>query len=97
METINIIEEKKNDLFKRKEIVAEVRSSKIPSRDELLDIVAKKFSAEKQVVVVERIKGKFGSSSFRFFAKVYASEKDKEKVERKSKKNKKSEVSAQTV
>lgn len=94
-ENLKIIEEKKNDLFKRKEIIAEVHSLKIPSKEEILEMVAKKFSADKNTIVVERVRGKFGVSAFKFFAKVYSSEQEKDKIERKSKKDKKTEAPAQ--
>jgi len=97
MDSIKILQEKENNLFKRKEIKAEIHASKAPSKEEISGMLAKKFSADKQAIVIENIRGKFGSSSFMIFAKIYHSEKDKEKIEPKSKKDKKAEVAAGQV
>ena len=65
MDSIKIIQEKENNLFKRKEIQAEIQVSKnVPSKEEVSELIAKKFSAEKQAIVIEKINGKFGSSLF---------------------------------
>ncbi len=89
MDSIKILEEKENHVFKRKEIKAEMHASKVPSKEEILELIAKKFSTEKQAVVIETIRGKFGSSLFFIYAKIYKSVQDKEKIEPKSKKGKK--------
>jgi len=93
MDSIKIIQEKENNLFKRKEIQAEINALKVPSKEELSELIAKKFSAEKQAIVIEKINGKFGSSLFMISAKIYHSSADKDKIEPKSKKDKKSEAS----
>ena len=97
MDTIKIIKEKENNLFKRKEIHAEMHAQKVPSKEELSELIAKKFSAEKNAVVIEKINGKFGSSLVMISAKIYHSEEDKNKIEPKSKKDKKVEASAPTA
>jgi ribosomal protein S24E len=89
MDSINIIEEKENKVLKRKEIKAEINAQKVPNREEISELIAKKFSVEKQAVVIENINGKFGSSVFLIYAKIYSSIQDKEKIEPKSKKDKK--------
>lgn len=92
MDSIKILHEKDNALFKRKEIVAEIHAEKVPSKEEASDLIAKKFSSDKQTVEIERIKGKFGSRVFSVSAKVYHSLKDKENTEPKPKKDKKGEA-----
>lgn len=89
MDSIKIIEEKENYLFKRKEILAEVNAHKVPSKDEVSELIAKKLSANKETIVIERIKGKFGASLFMVSAKIYQTAQDKDKIEPKSKKDKK--------
>jgi len=91
MDSIKIIEEKENNVFKRREIKAEIHASKAPSKEEISDLIAKEFSVEKQTIVIENIHGKFGSPFFFIFAKIYGSVQDKDKVEPKSKKDKKAE------
>ena len=89
MDSIKIIEEKENHVFKRKEIKAEMQAQKVPSKEELSELIAKKFSADKQVIVIENVRGKFGSSLFFIYAKIYKSVQDKEKIEPKLKKDEK--------
>lgn len=89
MDSIKIIDEKENQVFKRKEIKAEIHAPKVPSREEVSELIAKKFSTDKNTVVIESIKGKFGASIFIILAKVYHSAQDKEKTEPKPKKDKK--------
>jgi ribosomal protein S24E len=97
MESMKIIEEKENKIFNRKEIRAEIQAPKTPNKEELSNSIAEKFSVEKGLVVIENIDGKFGSSIFSVSAKIYNSSGDKEKIEPKSKKDKKAaaEASAQ--
>ena len=97
MDSIKIIQEKENNLFKRKEIKAEIHASKVPSKEEISELIAKKFSAEKQAVVIEKVSGKFGSSLFSISAKIYSSPADKDKIEPKSKKDKKVEAPTQAT
>jgi ribosomal protein S24E len=88
MEAVKIIEERENNVMKRKEIILEIHAPKIPSKEECLDLIAKKFSVEKEVIAIERILGKFGCSLVSISAKIYFSPQDKEKIEPKQKKKK---------
>lgn len=97
METIKIIEEKENKVFNRKEIKAEIQASKTPNKEEISKSIAEKFSVEKELVVIEKINGKFGSLVFSVSAKVYKSLADKERIEPKSKKDKKAAAEAPKV
>jgi ribosomal protein S24E len=91
-EDIRIIKELENNIFKRKELFFEMSFPKAPSKEEILDLISEKLSSSKEAIVIDSIKGKFGTFLFTVSAKVYASEQDKEKTEPKSKKDKNLEV-----
>lgn len=97
MDSLKIIQEKENPVFKRKGVTIEIHSNKVPSKEEVTELIAKKFSVEKNLIAIEKIQGKFGSYSILVSAKIYNSEQDKDKIEPKSKKGKKSEAPAQAT
>ncbi|MBS3070495.1 30S ribosomal protein S24e [Candidatus Micrarchaeota archaeon] len=68
---MNVVEEKENKLFERKEVVAEFDShGGTMSRKQVLEELKKKFHGE---VVIEKIEQKFGMKSVTVKARVYAS------------------------
>lgn len=90
MET-KIIDEKKNPLFNRKEIVLEVGSEITPSHAEAEKIVSEKFKTSPESFKIKKIQGRFGSKTFRINANIYSSKGEKENIEAKSKKEKEAE------
>jgi len=85
---IKIIDEKKNPLFNRKEIILEVESEITPSHSEAEKIVSEKFKTSSETFKIKKIYGRFGSKTFRINANVYSSKNEKEEIEAKSKKEK---------
>ena len=83
---IKIIDEKKNPLFNRKEIVLEVKSEITPSRSEIEKIVSEKFKTSSETFKIKKIQGRFGSKTFKINVNVYSSKEEKEDIEAKSKK-----------
>ncbi len=68
---MNVVEEKENKLFERKEITAEFDStSGTVSRKQALEELKKKYSGE---VVIEKIDQKFGQKTVLVKARVYSS------------------------
>jgi len=86
MENFKILEEKENPLFNRKEIQASIESQVTPSNSDIKKLISEKFSTQIENIKVKKILGKFGSKTFEILANIYASKKDKENVEPKSKK-----------
>src|SRR3989338_1991569 len=86
---IKIIDEKKNPLFNRKEIILEVESEITPSHSEAEKIVSEKFKTSSETFKIKKIYGRFGSKTFRINANVYSSKNEKKEIETKSKKKKK--------
>lgn len=82
---MEITEEKDNFLTNRKEIKIIVGAEKNPSFDEALDLICREFKADKELVVVRGIKGKFGRNTFLISSFIYKSKEDKEKFEKKKK------------
>lgn len=83
---LKIIQEKENPLFNRKEIQMSVEAEVTPSRNEIEDLIAKKFSTPSGNISLKGIHGKFGSKTFRVMANIYASKEDKEDIEPKKEK-----------
>ena len=86
-----IIDEKKNPLFNRKEIILEIESNAVPSHVEAEKIVSEKFKSSPDALKIKKIAGKFGSRVFKISANVYSSKEEKESIEAKSKKEKEAE------
>jgi len=87
MENFNIIEEKKNSLFKRKEIKFTIGAEITPSHTEVRRIISEKFSTPEENIRIKKILGKFGSNDFTISVNIYDSEQDKLDTEGPSKKD----------
>ena len=87
MENFNIIEERENVLFKRKEIKFSVDSEVTPSHADVRKIISEKFSTPEENIRIKTILGKFGSKNFTISTNVYTSEQDKLNTEGPSKKD----------
>jgi len=85
------IKEKKNLVFERKEIEGKIVAESAPSNKEVLGVLSKKFSVPEEAIKIKGIYGKFGTKEFQVKANIYNSEKDKNSIERKTKKEKGSE------
>jgi ribosomal protein S24E len=89
MTELNIINEKENPLFKRKEVKVVLEAEKALSKDEAAKIIANSFSAKPESIAIKKISGKFGVNTFKIDANLYHSEEDKLKTEPKPKEKKK--------
>lgn len=88
---LKIIQEKENPLFKRKEILAELNSEITPKIIEVEKKLSERFSKPVENIKTKRIKGKFGSKTFRIEANIYESMEDKNQTEIKTKKQREAE------
>ena len=86
MAEIKVLEEKENPLFKRKEVHVLIYSEKSPSREEVSNILSKKFSVPSINVKIKAISGNFGSKTFNIEANLYSSKENKDSIELKKKK-----------
>lgn len=84
---LNILKEIDNRLFKRKEILATAEAKITPTYKEVTEFLSKKFSVELGKIKIKKISGKFGSRVFEIIVNIYDSEKDKNSVERRSKRD----------
>ena len=87
MENFNIIEEKKNPLFKRKEVKFTVDAEVTPNHADTRKVISEKFSTPEENIRIKKILGKFGSRNFTITANIYESEQDKLSTEGESKKD----------
>ena len=81
--------ENQNELFKRKEVVAEVDAEVTPSKVEVEKLISEKFSTTPENMFIKNIKGKFGSKTFRIVMNIYNSKEEKQSIEFRKKKEKK--------
>jgi len=81
MKNIQIIKEKENPLFNRKEIQVSIKAEITPSREEIQKLISEKFSTSIENIKIKKISGKFGSKTFIIIANIYASIKDKNNIE----------------
>jgi ribosomal protein S24E len=88
MELIKIIKEIKNPLFKRKEIVFEVKSEVSPTREQIKHLAKEKFKLHSDGIIIKNILGKFGRKLFVITINAYEDEKEMLETEAFSKKEK---------
>jgi len=80
MENLKLISEKNNKSLKRREIVFNIDATSAPSKKDVAEFVAKKYSSTPEAVHIKTIKGKFGQQCFKVDVQVYASKEDKIKT-----------------
>jgi ribosomal protein S24E len=89
MEKIQVISEKTNPIFNRKEVELLVSLNSNPKTKEAEEIVANQFSSNAENVKVKKIHGNYGMKKFTITANVYNSKESKDKTEIKYSKEKK--------
>ncbi len=92
---IKILKDLKNDLMERREIEFVLSADKNPGFEDAEKIVEQEFKAQKDVIVIDRIKGKFGRKTFLIKAKIYHNKGAKENIEPKTKTKKTGEGEAE--
>ncbi|MCK4647583.1 hypothetical protein KAT24_01485 [Candidatus Pacearchaeota archaeon] len=90
-----IIKEKENQLFGRKEIQISVEAQVTPSRNEIKNLIVQKFSTQAENISIKGIHGKFGSKTFMINANIYSSKEEKENMEPKNKKSEEKNAESQ--
>ncbi|MEK6928946.1 MAG: hypothetical protein AABW65_03260 [Nanoarchaeota archaeon] len=75
----------RNNLLKRKEIQFKINSNSNPGFSNSLKIIAEKFKAKEENIVIKAVRNKFGENNFLIDAFIYDSVQDKEKIEPKIK------------
>jgi len=83
-----ILVEKQNPLFKRREIQIIMESPVSPSIKEAEKIVSEKTSSPEENIMVKKVDGKFGRTTFVISANIYKSKEEKDKIEPKPKEKK---------
>lgn len=70
---LEVIKEKNNALFSRREITARVTGiSATPSRKEVVDALCERFNTKPDVVVIEKVSQGFGGREAIVYAKIYS-------------------------
>jgi len=89
-----LLNEKKDVLFNRREMQLEIKEKVIPSKEQVKEKLAEKYSVDKENIEVIKISGKFGVNVFNIIAHVYDSKEEKNKTVLKSKKQRDVEAKA---
>lgn len=84
-----ILNERKNDLFGRKEVEVSVEVNSTPTHEDAQKIITEKLSTPLENVTIKKIENRFGSNNFLVKAFIYDSEEQKNKIEPKPKTKKK--------
>ncbi len=82
---MQIIEQKDNPLFNRKEIKVLVEAQITPSINEAEKIISEEFPSSIENVKINKVKGRFGCKTFLINANIYNTFEDKENFEPKKK------------
>ena len=80
-----------NKLLNRREVQVVMESSSNPGFDGAKKIIGDNFKAKDEMIVVKKVKGKFGRDTFLVDAFIYDSVNDKERIEPKVKVKKSAE------
>jgi ribosomal protein S24E len=92
---LEIISEKDNLLFSRKEVILAYEAEVIPSKEEARNLVADKFKSKPELVRIQKVEGKFGSNIFRIIADIYSSQEEFDRLVNKTKKELEEEKKAE--
>ena len=87
----------RNDLLNREDITAVVVSETSPKTEEVKTAIAQQTNKDAELVVVKRVKGKFGSKEFLVEAEVYDNLESLRKFNRLSKKEEEKKKKEQPV
>jgi ribosomal protein S24E len=79
----------KNNLMEREEIEFTIENDLTPSKEEIIKSLSEKLKKPEENIIVESIRGKFGSNTFSVSVLVYDSVESRKKYEVISKKEKK--------
>jgi len=82
---MDVIKDFKNDLLKRREVKLIIESEKNPGFEVAAEKIVSKFGVDKDLVVVNTVKSKFGRKTFLIDAFIYHSAADKERLKPKAK------------
>ncbi|MDP1695643.1 MAG: hypothetical protein Q8L29_01865 [archaeon] len=82
---MNVLQDFRNELLKRREIVADMTGESNPGFAKTIKAVVEKFKVKDEDIVIKKIESKFGTSNFLIRAFIYDSPEAKLKVEPKIK------------
>ena len=86
---MKVLNQVKNNLLNREEILVEIESHITPSKQEVAKKLSEKFKKPEENIIIEKVGSKFGSKTFTISAKVYNDIESKDKYETISKKQRK--------
>jgi ribosomal protein S24E len=89
---IKILEERENLLFNRKEIVINVETDVTPKLEEARNIVSEEAKVPVENVKIKKVEGSFGKREFKIHCFVYKTKEDKEKMDVKTRKQRKADL-----
>jgi ribosomal protein S24E len=74
---LEVLSEKKNDLYSRREIVVKMKVEKeTPARKEVMKAIQSHFAAAESEIVIDRIEQPFGTKSVKVHLKIYSNKEE---------------------
>ena len=90
----NIVIEKDNPLFQRKEVEGTIKSEIAPSKIDVTKELSTRYKVPEENIVIDTIDGRFGAKEFLLVAQIYQSKEAKDSTETKTKKQRDAEIKA---
>ncbi len=91
---LEVVSERENPLFSRREVTLKVEADVVPSMTEARDAISEKYSSDKELIRIREIKSRFGSRTFLIIADIYESKEEFDRIVKKTKKELKAEEEA---
>lgn len=86
---MEILQNKKNNLMHREEIIVTLHSDITPSKIQIIERISEQMKKSPENIVVEKIQGSYGTRNVKVYAKVYDDLISKQKFEVVSRKTRK--------
>jgi len=80
-----VLEDKKNILFNRREVLLNIKNNVCPSYTGVGKFISEKLSVPEENIEIKKVAPKFGTHNFSVSANVYVSKEEKENIEPKTK------------
>ena len=98
---LKITQNKRNEVLKRSEIIAEVMQKEVPSKIEITKVLTAQLNTKPEIVIIKKIDSKYGQQKVIIDANVYDKEEEMNKIERnymlKRNETKKEEVKSKEI
>ena len=78
---MEVLEDKKNELLHRTELVLSMESAITPSKEQAIKMISEQFKTPEESIVIKKIGGKFGIKTSVINAKIYSNPESRKRFE----------------